>query len=174
VVLRYWLGAYSVSEYTGDYNELTYLRARHYAPRIGRFITRDRWAGNANHPTSFNKWQYAYSNPVNLTDPSGYFPEWCQSMPNKETYAVCVLTFYKLQVINPFDIAKSVQGEKGCYTGPTEYRAPGYIEGYGSTFTSVWYVGFHEMVYDFATMQRTDFNAKGYGLHDTSIGLLST
>jgi RHS repeat-associated protein len=71
VVLRYWLGAYSVSEYTGDYNELLYLRARHYAPELGRFLTRDAWAGNSSRTSSLNRWVYSENNPVLYTDPTG-------------------------------------------------------------------------------------------------------
>ncbi len=34
--------------YTGEYqaNDLVYLRARHYAPSMGRFLSRDTWGGN--------------------------------------------------------------------------------------------------------------------------------
>jgi RHS repeat-associated protein len=48
-----------------------YLRARHYMPSIGRFLTRDTWGGNANSPMSFNKWGYTEGNPINYSDPSG-------------------------------------------------------------------------------------------------------
>jgi len=58
-------------EYIGDSTQLLYLRARHYAPGMGRFLTRDTWEGNANSPMSFNKWNYTLSNPTNYTDPSG-------------------------------------------------------------------------------------------------------
>ena len=63
------------SEYTS--NDLVYLRARHYAPSMGRFLTRDTWNGNSNMPMSFNLWNYGYGNPVNLTDPTGHFPAEC-------------------------------------------------------------------------------------------------
>ena len=59
------------SEYTGDYNELLYLRARHYAPGMGRFLTRDSWRGDYNRPSSFNHWIYVEGNPINHLDPSG-------------------------------------------------------------------------------------------------------
>jgi RHS repeat-associated protein len=72
VVLRYWLGAYSGSAYSGDYNELIYLRARFYAPNNGRFLTKDTWEGTSNKPLSFNQWNYAESNPITTTDPSGH------------------------------------------------------------------------------------------------------
>jgi|GEM_PF-1639336 len=63
------------SEYQDCYNDLVYLRARHYAPAMGRFLSRDTWAGEANHPLSFNKWNYTYSNPVNRIDPTGQSPQ---------------------------------------------------------------------------------------------------
>jgi len=60
--------------FTGEYtsNNLVYLRARQYAPGMGRFLTRDTWAGNANSPMSFNRWNYTDSNPINHSDPSGH------------------------------------------------------------------------------------------------------
>ncbi len=65
--------------YSGDYNELIYLRARHYALNTGRFLTRDMWSGDANSPLSFNRWNYTNANPINYTDPSGNYgtpPPW--------------------------------------------------------------------------------------------------
>jgi RHS repeat-associated protein len=115
--------------YYGDSTQLVYLRARHYAPGTGRFLTKDTLAGYANLPPSLNRWNYVNSNPVNLTDPSGYSPIFCQSMPTKGLYEYCVLTYYGLEPINPFELGQRVQGERGCYTGPSAYRGPGYIEG---------------------------------------------
>ncbi len=59
--------------YTGEYttNDLVYLRARHYDPAMGRFLTRDTWMGDYNRPLSLNRWMYVEENPINLTDPSG-------------------------------------------------------------------------------------------------------
>ncbi len=59
--------------YTGEYtsNDLVYLRARHYDPAMGRFLTRDTWSGDANSPMSFNAWNYVSGNPVNRLDPTG-------------------------------------------------------------------------------------------------------
>jgi len=60
--------------YTGEFttNNLVYLRARQYAPNMGRFLTRDTWGGDANSPMSFNRWNYTSSNPINRVDPSGH------------------------------------------------------------------------------------------------------
>ena len=64
--------------FTGEmYDPLTglvYLRARYYAPRQGRFLSKDAWEGDALQPMSYNKWVYGYGNPVLYTDPSGNTP----------------------------------------------------------------------------------------------------
>jgi len=48
-----------------------YLRARWYAPGQGRFVQRDPFAGFAEMPYSLHAYQYAYSNPLRYTDPTG-------------------------------------------------------------------------------------------------------
>lgn len=60
--------------FTGEFTDasgLVYLRARYYAPEQGRFTTRDTWDGDVNTPASLNRFNYAHSNPVMYTDPSG-------------------------------------------------------------------------------------------------------
>ena len=69
------LGAASSSYgFTGEYQTggMVYLRARMYAPSMGRFLSRDTWDGDANRPMSFNRWNYTEGNPINLTDPTGH------------------------------------------------------------------------------------------------------
>lgn len=48
-----------------------YLRARHYNPFIGRFLSRDSYAGDITRPLSLNRYTYTENNPVNYVDPSG-------------------------------------------------------------------------------------------------------
>jgi RHS repeat-associated protein len=62
------------SEREDSYTQFVYLRARWYAPQTGRFITKDSWLGDFYRPVSQNKWNYAYSNPVVFTDPTGEDP----------------------------------------------------------------------------------------------------
>jgi RHS repeat-associated protein/CSLREA domain-containing protein len=62
--------------FTGEYTsgDLVYLRARYYAPKTGRFITKDTWEGDMNLPITYNRWLYVNANPILLTDPSGKSP----------------------------------------------------------------------------------------------------
>jgi len=62
---------YGFTGETTDANGLIYLRARYYSPEQGRFVNRDTWAGDVNIPASLNSFNYAQSNPVMNTDPSG-------------------------------------------------------------------------------------------------------
>ena len=52
---------------------LDYLRARYYDPELGRFISKDAFSGFMADPMSMHDYQYAHANPVNNTDPTGYF-----------------------------------------------------------------------------------------------------
>jgi len=63
------------NEVSGDSTQLTYLRSCYYASNTGRFLTRDTWDGDANMPTTYNKWAYANLNPIRYSDPSGYIAE---------------------------------------------------------------------------------------------------
>jgi len=62
-------------QYTGEAwdaeVELLYLRARYYQPEVGRFITKDSWAGDIWRPGTLNGYAYVVNNPVNLLDPTG-------------------------------------------------------------------------------------------------------
>jgi RHS repeat-associated protein len=46
---------------------------RYYDPTIGRWTQPDPLPGNITHPNTINRYTYAGNNPVNNTDPSGYF-----------------------------------------------------------------------------------------------------
>lgn len=158
--------------YSGDSTQLTYLRARQYAPSMGRFLTRDTWGGDVNSPMSYNKWQYVYSNPINLIDPTGKFPEWCRSKWTKWGYAKCVSDYYHIEPAGSIyfngDAVAKVKGSSGCWSGPIEYRAGGYIEGYSWFGTVIW--GGKEIVYSFARMERSEFTYIGGGLNDSALG----
>jgi RHS repeat-associated protein len=164
--------ASSIYGYTGEITDptgLVYLRARYYAPVQGRFLSRDTWDGDYNRPLSLNRWNYVESNPINLTDPLGRFPEWCRSRLTKWGYADCVLDYYGLEPAGwIFTAAEDVTGSAGCWRGRVHYRGGGYLEGIGK-FNSVVWSG-EEIVYDFATMERMKFDFSGLGFGDSFIG----
>jgi len=75
--------AETVFQYTGeqvDPTGLVYLRARSYAPSIGLFLENDHLPGHALNPASYHEHLYAYADPINLTDPSGFRPVWPEDL----------------------------------------------------------------------------------------------
>ncbi|TFH40577.1 MAG: hypothetical protein E4G94_09355, partial [ANME-2 cluster archaeon] len=58
-------------EQMDDETGLIYLRARYYDPSIGRFITKDPFAGFISDTQSLNRYSYVKNNPVNFIDPFG-------------------------------------------------------------------------------------------------------
>jgi RHS repeat-associated protein len=64
--------AYQFAGEQRDSTGLDYLRARYYNSDLGRFISKDAFAGHLASPISENAYVYANANPINFTDPSGY------------------------------------------------------------------------------------------------------
>ena len=62
--------------YAGEYFDVEtgtqYLRARYYAPELGRFITRDTYTGEDDDSLSLHLYTYCANDGVNFTDPSGF------------------------------------------------------------------------------------------------------
>jgi RHS repeat-associated protein len=52
---------------------LDYLRARHMDTGLGRFVSRDSFAGFSRNPITLHKYHYGNANPANIIDPSGQF-----------------------------------------------------------------------------------------------------
>lgn len=59
-------------EQTDPTTGLVNLRARQYAPGLGRFLSRDTVVPNAPGTQGFNPYAYAANNPTSWTDPSGH------------------------------------------------------------------------------------------------------
>ena len=64
--------------YCGEYFDAEtgtiYLRARYYDPSMGRFISRDSYAGKIKEPLSLNLYTYCENNPILYMDSSGHNP----------------------------------------------------------------------------------------------------
>ena len=157
-------GQVSVFQFAGearDASGLTFLRARYLKPIQGRFISQDPWLGDLGRPQSLNGWSYVENNPINLTDPSGLFPEYCRTSLTTVAYEHCVRTFYNLDPIDE-PAPSRIEGTPGCYEGPIPYRAPGYIEGSSNTVSpGVGGTWGHEVAHDFATMEWQAFDYHG-------------
>ncbi|MCZ8530394.1 RHS repeat-associated core domain-containing protein [Alteromonas sp. PRIM-21] len=50
-----------------------YLRARYYDQNVGRFTQMDEWMGKACTPITLNKYVYANADPIQYTDPTGFY-----------------------------------------------------------------------------------------------------
>ena len=65
--------------YTGHESDpdtgLVYAQQRYYDPRIGRFLTPDPVAADADTGGNFNRYGYANNNPYRFTDPDGRFAD---------------------------------------------------------------------------------------------------
>jgi RHS repeat-associated protein len=59
-------------QYDEDLNNY-FLRSRYYNQDVGRFSQQDTWMGIENIPITLNKYVYAYSDSVNIIDPTGMF-----------------------------------------------------------------------------------------------------
>jgi RHS repeat-associated protein len=52
---------------------LMYYVGRYYDPTLGRFISADPFVPRPSNPQALNRYSYVLNDPVNATDPSGYF-----------------------------------------------------------------------------------------------------
>ncbi len=116
--------------YAGEWTDTTglqYLRARYMNPALGRFTTRDTWAGDYNSPLSLNHWMYVQGNPVMYVDPSGYCgadwgigskrkTEMCNQMVSRIEAAYNIIVYWPERSSLP----DSVSSEIKCFCLPGE------------------------------------------------------
>ena len=162
--------------YTGEQHDsatgLLYLRARYYNPAQRSFMGRDPWHGNVEGPQSMNGWSYVEGNPSNLIDPTGktaFRAARCGSFRHASQYATCVRDTYGLEPVGneSIDYQFNILGDPECWYGPVPYRGKGYLE--GRTAAYALFLGTirgKEVVYDFATMERQNFEYVGGVLQD--------
>ena len=66
---RFQYAGEQLDKVTGQY----YLRARHYDPATGRFITEDTYRGQLDNTKSLNLYTYCENNPIMYVDPRGHW-----------------------------------------------------------------------------------------------------
>jgi RHS repeat-associated protein len=163
--------------YTGEQHDastgLLYLRARYYNPSLRSFMGQDPWSGNGGRPQSMNGWSYVEGNPINLIDPTGqtaFRAAYCKTWYSPRNYADCVRNEYGLEPVGSanVDFLFDFHGNPKCWYGPVPYRGRGYLE--GDSYTYALFGGAirgKEVVYDFATMERQNFEYVGIVLQDS-------
>ena len=60
---------------------LIYMKARYYDPVIGQFISPDTIVPDPNNLYAYNRYMYAYGNPLKYSDPNGHEP-WLPQLPH--------------------------------------------------------------------------------------------
>jgi len=89
--------------YSGEFYDaetgLYYLRARYYAPYIGRFITEDTYKGDILNPLSLNLYTYVHNDPINFWDPTGHWEQGDEKLNVEDQSRIIALTnaYFKAQ-----------------------------------------------------------------------------
>jgi len=73
---------------------LTFMRARWYAPGVGRFVSPDSVVPDAAEPQIWNRYSYVLNNPLKYSDPSGH----CPKPPPGYANVICVAGFIPTKV----------------------------------------------------------------------------
>lgn len=70
-VLKFTAHERDASFVLSEVNDLDYMHARFYSPRLGRFLSIDPVSGNEHRPQTLNRYSYAINNPLRYIDPTG-------------------------------------------------------------------------------------------------------
>ncbi len=84
VANRFMYAGEQFDKVTGQY----YLRARYYAPQVGRFITEDSYRGELNNPQTLNLYTYCENDPINFIDPTGHYKSGDENLPDYINIAI--------------------------------------------------------------------------------------
>ena len=138
--------------YCGEYFDIEsgsyYLRARYYAPTVGRFISEDTIRGDFNNPLSLNLYTYCWNNAILYTDSSGHWPD-----PRDEIRALARWLIANPTIVNAtqqglvsdlFYLAGFTRDSHGIYH--TRQDAWQQIGGYNS---------FYDTIFDYTTSMRS-------------------
>jgi RHS repeat-associated protein len=69
------------------------FQARHYSPLLGRFLSADTVIPGTGNPQAWNRYAYAFNNPLKYNDPSGHWPGWWNRINGGITQYMNDMTF---------------------------------------------------------------------------------
>ena len=88
--------------------------SRYYAPKLGRFLSKDTWKGNIGNPQTWNRWIYVLNNPLRYKDASGYTP--AEAMGNTYRQGVS-------ESLGAYGAYSMLKADAGCGSIQTEVRS---------------------------------------------------
>lgn len=88
--------------------------SRYYAPKLGRFLSKDTWKGNIGNPQTWNRWIYVLNNPLRYKDASGYTP--AEAMGNTYRQGVS-------ESLGAYGAYSMLKADAGCGSTQTEVRS---------------------------------------------------
>lgn len=169
--------------FTGEQEDnstsLLYLRARYYSPSLNQFQSRDPFAGYPRRPASYHGYSYVYASPVNLTDPNGRDPWWCDESAGEygkdSCYSIYSLRRPDVTLSEAREIFADMANERdipfafpadGCY-GRAHFMIERIAERYDIDLHLIQKVSIHGNL-----VIKTEYNyqALGLGWNDETVG----
>lgn len=100
---------------------LIHMNGRVYDPVLGRFLSADPYVGDVGDSQEYNRYSYVGNNPLNATDPSGYFKLWKDALGPIVQYVATAIAYY---YCGPYTatlvssaIGATINGTKGAIQG---------------------------------------------------------
>jgi len=125
---------------------LTFMRARWYAPGLGRFVSPDSIVPGPSEPQLLNRYSYVYNRPLNLVDPTGHDGE----EPDKKRNDFCLLF-----------CQSDAQPQPVLTVNQSEEVEPVVVPGPGGTAMAQGSGGFRQKVRDFGDTIGMKYGCQG-------------
>jgi RHS repeat-associated protein len=136
---------YTTHEHLDDF-DLINMNGRTYDPMLGRFLSPDNLLQAPGYSQNYNRYSYAFNNPLVFTDPSGYAVAGCRKidgkyyapgkLTNQETYGAVISSFLSMGLSGFTTPLSTGLLENAAYKGLS-----GLTTSFIGTATSTWMTG---------------------------------